>query len=132
MRDFKKDEVALSVPASAMVTSDLVEALDAGRSGWCACCQRGRTAREDYWLWSAFAAPSDAERLQARRMQQNTGTQLLVNILQKRKKVDGGVKRGHGLADEMAGREDERPPPGRLVAPGTATTTTTMAAAVQT
>ena len=35
------------------------------------------------------------------------------------KKADGAVKRGRGLADGMAGREDERPPPGRLAAPVT-------------
>ena len=50
-------------------------------------------------------------------MQQNTGTQLLVKIMQERKKADGAVERGRGLADEMAGREDERPTPGRT--PGT-------------
>ena len=55
----------------------------------------------------------------ARRVQQNTGTQLLLKILQKKKKADGAVERGRGLADGMAEKEDERPPPGRLVAPGT-------------
>ena len=57
--------------------------------------------------------------MQARRVQQNTGMQLMVKRLQERKKADGAVERGHGLADGMAEREDERPPPGRLAAPGT-------------
>ena len=42
-----------------------------------------------------------------------------LNILQERKKANGAVERGRGLADGMAGREDERPPPGRMVAPVT-------------
>ena len=36
----------MSVPVCAMVTPDLVEASDAGRAGWYACCRRGRTAGE--------------------------------------------------------------------------------------
>ena len=55
----------------------------------------------------------------ARRVQQNTRTQLLVKILQEMKKAGGAIQGGRGLADGIAGREDERPLPGRLAAPGT-------------
>ena len=55
----------------------------------------------------------------ARRVQQNTRTQLLVKILQERKKAGGAIQGGRGLADGIAGREDERPLPGRLAEPGT-------------
>ena len=55
----------------------------------------------------------------ARRVQQNTRTQILVKILQERKKAGGAIQGGRGLADGIAGREDERPLPGRLAAPGT-------------
>ena len=41
-----------------------------------------------------------------------------MKILQERKKADGTVERGRGLADRMAGREDERPPPAGLWCPG--------------
>merc|ERR1719232_2499748 len=75
-----------------------------------------RPAGED---GGTFAALYEAERLQGRRVQQNTGTQLLLKILQERKKADGAVKRGRGLADGMVEREDGRPPRGRLAAPGT-------------
>ena len=44
---------------------------------------------------------------------------MLVNILQERKKAGGAIQEGHGLANGIAGREDERPLPGRLAAPGT-------------
>ena len=52
-------------------------------------------------------------------MQQNTRTQILVKILQERKKAGGAIQGGRGLTDEIAGKEDERPLPGRLAAPGT-------------
>ena len=42
-----------------------------------------------------------------------------MKILQERKNADGAVERVRGLAEGMAGREDERPPPGRLAAPVT-------------
>ena len=44
---------------------------------------------------------------------------LLVEILQERKKAGGAIQGGRGLADGIAGREDERPLPERLAAPGT-------------
>ena len=44
---------------------------------------------------------------------------LLVEILQERKKAGGAIQGGRGLADGIAGREDERPLPGRLAEPGT-------------
>ena len=45
--------------------------------------------------------------------------QILVKILQGRKKAGGAIQGGRGLADGIAGREDERPLPERLAAPGT-------------
>ena len=74
---------------------------------------RGRTAGEDCGLWSAFVAPSDAEGCRPGGCSRTPGRScwLLVMLLQERKKVDGGVERGRSLANEMAEREDERPPP---------------------
>ena len=54
-------------------------------------------------FYSVFAATSKAERLQVRSMQQNTGAQLIVTILQGTKKADGAVVRGPGLADGCKG-----------------------------
>ena len=54
-------------------------------------------------FYSVFAATSKAERLQVRSMQQNTGAQLIVTILQGTKKADGAVVRGRGLADGCKG-----------------------------
>ena len=56
--------------------------------------RRRRGGTKDDGFWSAFAATSEAERLQALTMQQNTGIQLLLKILQERKKADGAVWRG--------------------------------------
>ena len=75
--DLKKNEVALSVPSSKMVTRTLWwRRIPAGWS-WRACVRRAGTAgrHEDDGFWSAFAATSEAERLQALTMQQNTGIQ---------------------------------------------------------
>ena len=77
----QKGQVALSVLASVMVTPDLMAASDAGQAVL-ACV---RLADGDSGFWSASAATSEAEQLQAWRVQQNTGTQLLVKI------PDGGV-----------------------------------------
>ena len=46
-----------------------------------------------------FAAATEVEGLQVRSIQQNTRTQLIVKILQERKKADSAVVRGRGLAD---------------------------------
>ena len=74
-----------------------------------------RPAGED---GGAFAALFEAEWLQGCKVQQNTGTQLLLKILRERKKADGAVKRGRGLADGMAKREDGRPSPEGWQRPG--------------
>ena len=74
---------------------------------------------EDGGLRSTFTAPSEAERLQARRVHQNTETQLLVKILQERNKAEDATEMGRGLSGGIAEREEEQPLPGRLAAPGT-------------
>ena len=81
---------------------------DSGFSGW----QRPGPCR----VGPRFQRSSSTS---ARRVQQNTGTQLLVEILQERKKAGGAIQGGRGLVDGIAGREDERPLPERLAAPGT-------------
>ena len=60
----------------------------------------------DVGFWSSFATTSKAkaERLHARIVQQNTGTQLLFKILQEWKVADGVVERDCGLTDRMARR----------------------------
>ena len=81
---------------------------------------RGKTVGEDCGLWSGFATPSDAEGCMPGGCSRTPGRScwLLVMILQERQKVDGGVERGRDLADEMAGREDERPRPRGWRRPG--------------
>ena len=93
----QKRQVALSVLASMMVTPDLVVVAvsDAGQAAL-ACV---RLTDGDGGFWSASAATSEAEQLQAWRVQQNTGTQLLVKI------PDGGVGRRPGGAGVRASVE---------------------------
>ena len=75
-----------------------------------------RPSNGDDEFWSAFTASSKAEMLQTQRVQQNTGTQLLVRILQEKKKVDGAFDRGCG---RDGGEGGWRSPPIRLAEPGT-------------
>ena len=98
-------------PANASMYDRFI-VCQAGRS-WRACVRRAGTMglSEDDGFWSAFAATSEVEQLQASTMQKNTGIQLLLKILQERRRADGAVERARGIADRMAGREDERPPP---------------------
>ena len=100
-------------PANASMYDRFI-VCQAGQS-WRACVRRAGTMglSEDDGFWSAFAATSEVEQLQASTMQKNTGIQLLLKILQERRRADGAVERARGIADRMAGREDERPPPGR-------------------
>ena len=59
---------------------------------------RVRPAGEDIGLdgglWSSFPPPSEAERLQVRKVQQNTETQLLVKILQERNRRTAPLRGG--------------------------------------
>ena len=95
-RDLKKDEIALSIPISAMVTPDLIAVSDAGRA-ILACCQTNTNnsssnqkeeGKKYNNFWNAFGITSKLEKMQAQKIQQNSGTQLLVKILQERKKVE--------------------------------------------
>ena len=77
-----------------MVTPDLIAVSDAGRA-ILACCQTNSSNNQKEEgkgkynnFWNAFGITSKLEKMQAQKIQQNSGTQLLVKILQERKKVE--------------------------------------------
>ena len=123
VRDVKADEAALSVPVASMVTPDLIASSDAGRAIF-ACVRSARSSSSDDpnngdgvgggGFWGAFRPTGKLEQAQAERIHQNSGTQLLVKILQERKRVETALVRherisienGGGGAPECAARVD--------------------------
>lgn len=94
-REIKKDEVVLTVPISAMITPDLVAASDAGRA-IAACCLRTVAADNDGSrgnFWDVFENTATAEANAMQKVARNTGTQLLVKILQERKRVESAFSK---------------------------------------
>ena len=107
VRDMKGDEAALAVPVAAMVTPDLIASSDAGRA--ILACVRDRSSDGPNGdgvgegFWGAFGPTGKLEQAQAERIHQNSGTQLLVKILQERKKVETALARHERIAIENGG-----------------------------
>ena len=95
MRDLKKDEVALSVPYSAMITPDLIAGSDAGKAVAECCAQSSN-------FWDAFGVTNKLEKQQQAKISSNSGTQLLVKILQERKKVENKLNSAAKLAEDWS------------------------------
>ena len=89
VREMKKGDSMMSLPRSAMVTPDLVAYSDAGRV-ILACCKEKSvpkgTAASESRFWDTFA--NTRERENEFKPKTNTGPQLLVKILQERKRVE--------------------------------------------
>ena len=85
-KEIKKDDVLLTVPRSAMVTPDLVASSDAGRA-LLACIEPGRDGDPDTY-WDAFENTATLESTLQEKINLSNGTQLLVKILQERKKAE--------------------------------------------
>mmetsp|Transcript_26891 Transcript_26891/g.57896 ORF Transcript_26891/g.57896 Transcript_26891/m.57896 type:complete len:1160 (-) Transcript_26891:251-3730(-) len=116
VRELKKDEVALSIPSSAMITPDLIAASDAGQALF-ACCRQ--PSSDDANFWDMFGATSKLEKNQAGKIQQSNGTQLLVKILQQRKQLETMLMKAERIAVEVlerGGNTDE--PRSKLTSPG--------------
>mmetsp|Transcript_15992 Transcript_15992/g.34806 ORF Transcript_15992/g.34806 Transcript_15992/m.34806 type:complete len:1185 (-) Transcript_15992:250-3804(-) len=112
VRDLKKDEVALSIPASAMITPDLIAASDAGQALF-ACCHQS----DDADFWDSFGVTGKLEKIQAGKIQQSNGTQLLVKILTQRKQVETSLARAERVAIEVEERGDDADDPSSKLAP---------------
>ena len=104
VRELKASEVALSIPSSAMVTPDLIAASDAGQAVY-ACCNKPPPPQAADGpsgnFWDAFGVTAKLEKVQASKIQQNSGTQLLVKILQERKKVETALMKAEKIAIEI-------------------------------
>ncbi|KAL9190951.1 hypothetical protein ACHAXT_000657 [Thalassiosira profunda] len=108
VRELKGEEMALSVPKSAMITPDLIAESDAGKAVR-ACC--GLPDNDNFW--DAFGPTMGLEKAQAMKTANNTGTQLLIKILQERKKAEAAISRAERVAAE-GGTESKLAHPGQI------------------
>lgn len=86
-REIKKEEVLMTVPRSAMITPDVIAASDAGRAVL-ACCRSSKPSTESSDFWDVFENTPACEKRHADNIARNNGTQMLVKILQDRKKAE--------------------------------------------
>ena len=83
-REMKEGQVLMTVPKSVMIHPDLIAFSDAGRAAL-ACIEPMESGAN---FWDAFAHTGEKEKAFLDKMTSNKGTQLLVKILQERKKVE--------------------------------------------
>jgi SET domain len=114
-RELKPNEVIMSMPRSAMITPDLVAASDAGRA-ILGCCKINKAAIESFnknvnsnnnvndgfvansqnnklGFWDAFENTTTSESKFCPKIVRMSGPQVLVKILQERKKAEGAYKK---------------------------------------
>lgn len=97
-KEIKKDDILLTVPRQAMVTPDVVAASDAGRAVL-ACIEPAPNGTQvDYW--NAYANTTELESNFQEKINLSNGTQLLVKILQERKKADTAAAKSLQAMDD--------------------------------
>jgi hypothetical protein len=89
VREIKKDETIMAIPRGAMVTPDLVASSDAGKA-ILACCKEPTGGKN---FWDAFENTTVCENKLSIRAPRQNGPQILVKILQERKKVEQAYKK---------------------------------------
>lgn len=86
-REIRKDEVLLSLPRSGFITPDLVAASDAGKAVL-ACCQ-APPGVESFSYWDVLENTSIcAQKVSQKVIRSTNGPQMLVKVLQERKKAE--------------------------------------------
>ncbi len=111
VKEIKTDEVMMTVPRAAMVTPDVVAASDAGRAVL-ACCH-AISSEGETGFWDVFENTTLCEQAQAKKAKSSNGTQLLVKILQERKRAESAYNKAV---------RDEPPTKKVLSAPGVIST----------
>lgn len=84
-KEIKKGDTLMAIPRTAFVTPDTVACSDAGKAVL-ACIEPGESD-EKVSYWDAFANTSSCEKKFMERIS-NSGTQLLVKVLQERKRAE--------------------------------------------
>jgi RNA recognition motif-containing protein len=88
-REMKEGQVLMTVPKTIMVHPDLIAASDAGRVALA--CVEQLSAGDNFW--DAFSNTREKEQMYLDRNVSSNGTQLLVKIIQERKKVETALAR---------------------------------------
>lgn len=106
-REIKTDEVMMTMPRGAFVTPDVVASSDAGRAVL-ACCQVDDPAAESEsrGFWDAFENTTECEATFNQKVARNTAPQLLVKILQERKRVESNFNKRIRIRDEATAGEN--------------------------
>lgn len=84
VREMKEGQVLMTVPKTIMVHPDLIAASDAGRVALA--CVENLRAEDNFW--DAFSNTREKEQMYLDKNSSSNGTQLLVKIIQERKKVE--------------------------------------------
>jgi len=118
VKEMKKDDVMMKIPRSLFITPDLIASSDAGKAVL-ACCRppnesEGATLEG---FWDVFVNTTEREKKFLEKISQNTGTQLLVKILQERKRVETTLnKAAKDLEDaDFVSSEAEKIPEYKLI-----------------
>ena len=90
VREIKANEVVMTMPRGAFVTPDLVASSDAGRA-ILACCRIADGGKEGRHFWDAFENTTVCEAMFNQRMVRSTAPQLLVKLLQERKRIEAAL-----------------------------------------
>jgi hypothetical protein len=97
VKEIREDQVMMTVPKHVMITPDLIAASDAGRAAL-ACCE---PLAEGANFWDAFGNTVEREKSFQGKVSSKTGTQLLVHILQERKKVETALSKAMKEVEEL-------------------------------
>lgn len=87
VREIKQGEVLITMPRSAMITPDIAAASDAGRA-ILACCQPVQGKQGELGFWDSFENTTICEGRYVTKLTGNPGKNLLVKVLQERKKAE--------------------------------------------
>eukprot|EP00551_Chaetoceros_affinis_P010556 CAMPEP_0203667966 /NCGR_PEP_ID=MMETSP0090-20130426/4693_1 /ASSEMBLY_ACC=CAM_ASM_001088 /TAXON_ID=426623 /ORGANISM="Chaetoceros affinis, Strain CCMP159" /LENGTH=1087 /DNA_ID=CAMNT_0050532271 /DNA_START=360 /DNA_END=3624 /DNA_ORIENTATION=- len=98
-REIKEDQVMMTVPRSVMIHPDLIAASDAGRVAL-ACCE---PINDRSNFWDAFGNTAEREKSFLDKIGQSSGPQLLVKILQERKRVEAVLKKATKNLEQCTG-----------------------------
>jgi RNA recognition motif-containing protein len=117
-REIKKDDVLMTIPRTAMITPDVVASSDAGRAILSCCKPPPESTTIEFW--DVFENTAMGEKRYADNVARNSGTQLLVKILQDRKKAEAAFNKASTKLEESGsnGETNEY----ELAAPGTIST----------
>lgn len=111
-REMKEGQTMMSVPRTVMVHPDLIAGSDAGRAAL-ACCE---PLEDGANFWDVFGHTAAKQEKYLHKMSSAGGTQLLVKILQERKKVESALSKAAKAVEEGDVKDYKLAPKGTISA----------------